>query len=280
MFDCGIRTGAEMTAVQATPVTRERSPWRAAAMPAEHGGWGLTLEPVLLGLLIGWSVAGVALGVAAFAAFLVRTPLKLVAVDVRHDRWLARSTLALRIAAGELAVLGTAVAVVVADAGWRWLAPVAVAAPLVAVELWFDVRSRGRRLLPELCGSVGIAAVAAAIVVADGRGASLAAGAWLILGGRVVGAIPFVRVQILRLRRGAGPIWQSDAAQLVTIATGAIAVAVDHRTLAGALGLLALAAVQVVWVRRPPVPAKVIGMRQLVLGLSLVTVTAIGVLTI
>ena len=29
----------------------ERSAWRAVAMPAEHGGWGLTLEPVLLGLL-------------------------------------------------------------------------------------------------------------------------------------------------------------------------------------------------------------------------------------
>ncbi|WP_426574944.1 hypothetical protein [Aquihabitans sp. McL0605] len=29
-----------------------RSPLRAVALPAEHGGWGLTLEPGLLGLLI------------------------------------------------------------------------------------------------------------------------------------------------------------------------------------------------------------------------------------
>ena len=39
-----------------------------------------------------------------------------------------------------------------------------------------------------------------------------------------------------------------------------------------------LAAAQVVWVRRPPVAARVIGFRQLFLGLAVVAVTATGVL--
>jgi hypothetical protein len=52
-----------------------RSPWRAVVIPSEHGGWGLTLEPVVLGLLVAPSIAGLAIGVAAFLAFLVRTPL-------------------------------------------------------------------------------------------------------------------------------------------------------------------------------------------------------------
>ena len=59
--------------------------WQRVVLPAEHGGWGLTLEPVLLGLLAAWSVAGLCLGVAAMLAFLVRTPLKLAAVDVRRE---------------------------------------------------------------------------------------------------------------------------------------------------------------------------------------------------
>src|SRR6478752_5565662 len=62
-----------------------RSPWRAVAVPSEHGGWGLTFEPVLLGLLVAQSWAGLALGVAAVFAFLVRTPMKLVAIDRRRD---------------------------------------------------------------------------------------------------------------------------------------------------------------------------------------------------
>ena len=57
-------------------------------MPDEHGGWGLTAEPALLGLLVAPSWAGAALGIAAFLAFLVRTPLKLVLVDRWRGRWL------------------------------------------------------------------------------------------------------------------------------------------------------------------------------------------------
>lgn len=256
----------------------ERSPWRAVALPSEHGGWGLTLEPVLLGLLVAWSAAGLALGVAAFAAFLLRTPLKLVVVDRRRHRWLRRSELALRIAACEFAVMAGAAIVATVRSGLWWTVPVLVAMPFVAVEWWFDVRSRGRRLVPELCGAVGISAIAAAIVVAGGRGAHLAVAMSLVLGARAVGAIPFVRVQIQRLRRGAGPAWQSDLAQVAAMGIVAVAVAVDRRALAGAVGVAVLGMLQIVWVRTAPVPAKRLGIRQMALGLSLVAVTSIGVL--
>jgi hypothetical protein len=267
-----------MTATQSEHVVGERAGWRTVAMPSEHGGWGLTLEPVLLGLIVAWSGAGVALGVAAFTAFLLRTPAKLVAVDVRRGRWLDRSRLALRIAIVELVVLGSAAAWALASAGWSWLAPVAIASPLVAVELSFDVRSRGRRLLPELCGAVGIAAVAASIVLAAGRGDGLAVGVWLVLAARALGAIPFVRVQIMRLRRGQGPVWQSDVAQVMSIAVAAAAVIGDRRLLAGLAGVVMLAVTQSSWVRRVPIPAKQVGLRQMAIGLALVAVTAVGVL--
>jgi hypothetical protein len=265
-------------AVDQLPPTRERPAWRVVAVPSEHGGWGLTLEPVLLGLLVAPSIAGAALGVAAFLAFLVRTPLKFVAVDLRHGRWLDRSRLALRIAVAELVFMSAMLVVAVSAAGWTWLVPVAVAAPLVAIELWFDVRSRGRRLVPELCGSIGIASVAAVIVVASGESGGLAAGVWLVLAGRAVGAIPFVRTQIVRLRRGETSRRSSDAAQVVAVLIGVVAVLVDDRMLAGLSGLVVLACLQVLWLRRPPVVAKVLGLRQMLLGLGLVGVTAIGVL--
>ena len=255
----------------------ERAGWRAVAMPSEHGGWGLTLEPVLLGLLVAPSIGGVAVGVAAFMAFLVRTPLELVAVDIRRDRWLARSGLAARIAAVEVLAMAVAVVVVVVTSGWTWVWPVVVAAPLVAVELGYGARSRSRRLVPELCGAIAIAGSVAAIVLASGRGGWLAAGLWSLLAARAVGAIPFVRVQIVRLRRGSGPTWPSDVAQLASLGCACVAVAADGSLLVGALGVVAAGVTQSVWVRRPPIAPKRLGMRLLVIGLALVALAATGV---
>lgn len=260
------------------PSRRPRAAWKAVALPDEHGGWGLTAEPALLGLIVAPSWAGAALAVGAMVAFLVRTPLKLVLVDRWRHRWLPRTGLAARVAAVELAALAALALVAGARAGWSWLVPVALAAPLIGVELWFDMRSRGRRLVPELAGAVGIAAVAAAVALAGGASARLAGALWLVLAARSIATIPFVRVQIVRLRRGTGPVAASDRAQLVGAAAALVAVAVDVAAAAGATFILVLTALQVRWVRRPPVPAKVLGFRQLGIGIGLVLVTAAGVI--
>ena len=267
-----------MTMVDTVGSVTDRPLWQTVGVPSEHGGWGLTLEPALLGLIVAPSRAGALLGAAALLTFLVRTPLKLAVIDARRGRWLERSRLATKIAVAELGVLAGLVALIVHATGWAWFVPVAIAIPLVGIELWFDVRSRGRRLIPELCGAVGIASVAAAIVVAADRGATLAAGVWLILAARVIGSIPFVRVQIQRLRRGATDTRASDAVQLVAVAIGVAAAVLDRRMILALAGLVVLAVVQVVWVRRPPIAAKVLGIWQMVLGVALVAVTAAGVL--
>ncbi|MGI9616377.1 MAG: YwiC-like family protein, partial [Acidimicrobiales bacterium] len=77
---------------------RSMSSWRQVAVPTEHGGWSLTAEPVLLGLLVAWSWPGLALGLAAMLAFVARTPLKVVLVDRWRNRWLDRSRVAAAIA--------------------------------------------------------------------------------------------------------------------------------------------------------------------------------------
>ncbi len=262
-------------------MVRERSPWRAVAIPSEHGGWGLTLEPIVLGLLVAFSWAGVAIGIAALLGFLMRTPLKLALIDVRRGRSLARTQLATMIVVGELAVLLLLAVVAVDAAGWRWLVPVAVAMPLVAIELWFDIRSRSRRLVPELCGAVGISAVAASIILAGDEPARLAAAASSILAGRAIASIPFVRVQIARLRHGDAALAQSDVFQVLGGAVALASAAVDDRVLLGSLAVVALAVGQAMWTRRGPVPpAKVVGLRQMAFGFAVVAATAGGALVI
>ena len=264
----------------------QRSPLRAVALPAEHGGWGLTAEPALLGLLVAPSVAGGALAAAALVAFTARTPLKIVLVDRWRGRRLARTALAERVAAAELAVLVACVAVAFATADGAFWVPLAVAAPLVAIELWFDMRSRSRRLLPELAGSVGIASVAAAIVLAagdtsgPGHGARLAIGLWLVVAARAVATLPFVRLQLARAKGQPLRTVHSDAAQAAGLALGVAAVMLDTRLVAGLVALAVVASVDLVGARRPPPPAVVLGLRQLALGLAVVAATAAGVIAL
>jgi hypothetical protein len=259
------------------PVTAtERSAWRAVALPSEHGGWGLTLEPVLLGSLLAPSRAGAALGAAAFLAFHVRTPTKLVAVDLRRRRWLPRTRTAALVAVPELLLLGVLVALAARWSSGPWWLPLAAASPLVAVEGWYEVRSRGRRLVPELCGAVGVASSAAAIVLAGGGDGRLAVGAWAILAARALGAIPFVRSQIVRARRHVVELRGSDTAQLLAVGLAGAAVVVEPSMAAGAIGVALLSSAQFRWARRDPPPIKVLGIRQMALGLALVAVTAAG----
>jgi hypothetical protein len=270
---------AVRSAAAPPPALHDRPLWRAVAIPSEHGGWGLTLEPVLLGLLVGFSWPGVAIGVATFLAFLLRTPVKLALVDRRRGRMLPRTRLAWQIAMVELVLLVGAVGLAIAGAGWAWLVPFAVAGPLFAVELWFDVRSRGRRLVPELCGAVGITATAAAIVIAGGETARLAVAAWTVMAARALASIPFVRTQILRLRHDA-PLRATDAFQVAAALAAVAATVVEHRVVVGAAAVVLVAVVQAVALRRPVPPAKILGLRQMAMGLAVVATTATGVLVL
>ena len=71
---------------------------RTVALPNEHGGWGLALEPVALGLLVAPSPAGFFLAVATLGAFLKRHPFKIVAGDRRRGRRFPRTAVAERFA--------------------------------------------------------------------------------------------------------------------------------------------------------------------------------------
>jgi hypothetical protein len=254
-----------------------RSVFRQVAVPSEHGGWALTAEPVLLGLLVAPSVAGVALAIAAFLAFLVRTPVTVVLVDRHRERWLHRTTIALRVAVIEAVLVLALVAVALVAGSARWLLLLAVAVPLVAVELDFDLRSRSRRLVPELCGAVGMSAVVACIVLAAGDAVELAVALWLIAAGRSVASIPFARTQIERLHDRPARFVVSDVAQLVGVGLAVVATVIERSVLPGLVALGVLAALQMLALRRRPVPAVVLGVSQTLAGLVIVLVTAAGV---
>lgn len=257
---------------------------RSVAMPAEHGGWGLTLEPGILGVLLAPSVAGALLASVALLAFLLRTPLRLLLIGRHRGSLRPRTTLgaerqrlAARIASTELVVI--AIAVVVAALLAReplWWLPAVLSAPLFALALWYDMRSRSRHLIPEVAGSVAIASVAAMGALAGGAGWPLALGAWLILGARICSSIPHVRAQVRRIHGERPDPLETMVGDVAAIAIALVAVALERSLVAGAVAIGSLVVVQRMTLLRPPRPARVLGVRQMVLGFGVVGLTALG----
>jgi hypothetical protein len=246
-------------------------------VPSEHGGWGLTLEPALLGLLVAPSVAGAALGIAALAAFLFRTPFKIAAGDLRRERRSERTLLAVRAAVGYGIVLAVSIATAVITADHAFWQPLAFAAPLMTIQAAYDIRSRSRRLVPEVAGPIAIASVAAAIALAGGEETATAYGLWLVMALRAAVSVILVRAQLRRAKAQPYREWPAHlgAALGAAVATGAAAA--EWVPWLGAAAIAALVPFGWWSLARPPVRAVVVGIHQTVVGIAVVALTAIGV---
>ncbi len=250
---------------------------RSIALPVEHGGWGFTLEPILLGLLVAYSPAAWELSVAALAVFLARRPFRLLTTDLVRRRWLRRTSVAASFAVGYglVALLGLVGALVTAPS--RFLLAYAVAAPFAAVALVADANSRSRTLVAELAGSIAMGSTAAAIALADGWAVDEAFGLWLVLAGRAVATVALVRGQIRRVHEkpvGSAAIHWTQAATVATMALAALLGVVPWLGVVAMAGIWLLA---VISLRRPAVPARVVGWTQMATGLFVVVLTAVGV---
>jgi hypothetical protein len=251
--------------------------WRSIALPVEHGGWGFTLEPAILGLLVAHSAAAWELAVASIAVFLARRPLKLVLTDLVRRRWLLRSKVALGFSLFYGAVAGVGLAAAIVTAAAPFWQPLLVALPLAALALYADARSRSRGLVPELAGAVAMGATVTMIALADSWEPGPAWGLWLVLAGRSVASVILVRGQIRRVHgrpAGDSQIYMVQAGSTAVIAAAAIADLVPW------LSVLAMAGVAVLAYRSltlPPVQAKTVGWTQIGVGLGVVLFTAAGV---
>lgn len=173
---------------------------RSIALPAEHGGWGLLGEPIVVGLAVAPSWAGAGVAVLALFAFLAHHPLKLAFGDRHRGRRTARSSAAERFALtySAAAALGLVLAGTGAPGFW-W--PLAAAAPIALFQLAHDARNQGRALWPELAGAVALGSVAAAEMRAAGEPLVSGLVVSALLAGKGAAAVLYVRAR-LRCDRG------------------------------------------------------------------------------
>ncbi len=247
--------------------------WRTIALPPEHGSWGLTLEPILLGLLLAPSTAGWGLALLAFSAFLLRWPLKVLT----QSKQLKRRSLAV-VFCSFYALLALTGLLLGMQTGTRPLLPFVLALPFGVIFFLFDKQNKSRYWQAELAGPVAFAATATAIALASNWTMLSALVLWVVMVARAVPSILYVRAR-LRLDRG-NPHLPSlvTAAHIVALLITAWLV---WRTWLPPLtivvmGLLLARAVLGLSRYRRPVPIKVIGFAELGWGLLTVLVVAFG----
>jgi YwiC-like protein len=174
---------------------------RAVALPAEHGGWALIIEPIVLGVLVAPSLGGLFIAAGAFACFLARHPIKLAVGDRRKKRILKRTSLADRFALFYVTLAFVFFAIAIMKANREFLLPVIIAGPLVLIQVLYDVRGHSRRLVPEIAGALAVSSIATAIALAGGWPKPTAYALWIIVACRHVPTILYLRVLLSRRRQ-------------------------------------------------------------------------------
>jgi YwiC-like protein len=251
---------------------------RPIALPAEHGGWGLLFEPIVLGMLLAPSWVGLFISVTATGLFLARQPFKLVVGDWLRDRRSPRTGLAIRFAIlySSITALALAFAIKIGDAGF--LLPLLLAAPIAFIQLLYNSVGRSRTLIAELAGAVATGAVATAVVLAGNWPRPAAFGLWVILAARTVPTILYLRARLRLLHRKPESPGEVIIAHLLAI------LIVSGLAWASVLPFLAVVALTILFLRAvfgfsrfdKRVSAKRLGVRELSFGAMTVFAVVLG----
>lgn len=242
---------------------------RPLALPAEHGAWGLLLEPLVLALLVAPSAAGFLIGFGSLAAFLARQPLKLAARDWLGRRY-PRTAVCELLAAANLVAAVLAFASAWRVAGWTPFMALLPAIPLAVIQFAQDVRMRSRTLVAEVCGAAAPATLAAAIALAGGRAMGIALGLAALVLARSVPAVLFVR-----------SAFSPKPKRAMTVTTHGLAViGATNLWLIGIAPWTAIVAMLALFTRSllptTGLPARTIGFREVGWGASTVPLIALG----
>lgn len=215
---------------------------KSVAMPAQHGGWSFTLEPILIALLLAPTLAGLLLGIAALMVFLLDQPLRIALKDRRKGKRYARTRLAEQFSLGYgLTGAAAALGAVLLAPNPFWL-PLLAAVPLALVQLGLDLRNQARSATAEIAGTLAFAMVAPAILLTAGWPLVAAFGLWAALALRAASAILYVRARLKLGKNKAVNITPALLAQFIMMAGLALLVslgAAPWLVLAGGLLLTA-----------------------------------------
>ena len=239
-------------------MTRFLPPLRTI-LPAEHGSWFMLGFPMVLGLLLRPSLAGLCLALAALSFFFGRPPLRRL-LNRQKDPAQIRALIML----GGAAVAFGFATLLLSD--FRFLIPLALVSPMVLLALRADLDRAVRSLTVEMAAQAAFAGLAAGMLVAGGGTMVQAGRAWMFV--TLVGA-----ANLAHVRRILGHAHQLEAPELKRrmipvhvlhlLLLGCSALVLAPRGLAGALwmGWTVLLYLRALAPYRP-IPARTLGWRE------------------
>lgn len=253
-------------------------PARSIALPIEHGSWGFLFEPLVLGIVIAPSIAAGFISVMIVGAFLLRQPLKFLIGDLRQGRHLPRTAIARRFALIYSAIAFAGLMGSLLTAPLISMLPFAVVAPLAAYLIVQDAARQTRELVPEILAATVLSATPASMIIASGGGWQLALSMSAIMLARLIPSIVYIRNR-LRLEKG------KDYAAVAPIVVHIVAIAAvgllayfDRAPLLAVaiLGVLLARAVIGLSQYRHKLPAKVLGVWEVIYGVLTVAAVSVG----
>lgn len=182
---------ATATATRTVPARRVRL--RQIVLPTEHGSWGFLFEPIVAGLAVAFSATGLWIAVAVIGAFLARRPLQVLLTVWRRGDPNMIAPVAANFLTSFSILIGGGIVGAAISGGWQCLIPLAAVLPLALFQLWYEAARPGRQLFAELSGGIVMAATAASMALAAGKGWTVAAGLWFIFAARFLPSVLYVR---------------------------------------------------------------------------------------
>lgn len=252
---------------------RPRPNLRPLALPTEHGGWGLLLEPLLLALAVVPSWGGLLFGGAALSAFLTRQPLRFALQDLLRGRSYPRTRWCQAFALCYLALAALFLAAAIYVSGPALFIPLGLVAPLAIVQVLYDAQNRSRAMLPELSGAIAMSSIAAAVAIAGGMRIIPALALSAIVIARIVPTIVYVRTLVQRAHGLTANPWPSHL-----LHAAAVVLTAAFAPLLAVAGMLILLARAIHGLTHEPPRARTLGWREIAFGGMTVALAAAGFL--
>lgn len=271
-YAMSVRTKESGTTAQNRPIRL-----RTVALPAEHGSWGLVLEPIALGLLVAPTWTGLWLSAFAFFTFLAQRPLKIVLQDNLRNSKRPRTRYAQRFAVVYLTIALTALVLAFLAGGIAPLLALLPAVPFALIFVIYDLRTV-RSWQAEFAAPTAFAAIVVAISIAGGLTWPVALALWVAMVARSVPSVLYIRARLRLVKGRPGSITNALVANTVALIVVGLLIA------ASLLPATALYAFVVLWLRavgglsrfRRTITATTLGFIEMGLGALTVGCIAIG----
>lgn len=164
---------------------------KSIALPREHGAWGYVLEPLVLGLLVAFSVKGLCLAVGALLAFMAHQPVRIFFSAQQRAK---RPAFLFILLYGIPALAFFALFVYKTDL-YIFL-PFIFALLFMVIYLILDLSGFNRKMITRLISPTAIDLIAVSIVLASGWGLVEAAAFFILLLSRAHPTTFYVRAKL------------------------------------------------------------------------------------